>query len=112
MSTPAIIRWTRQADGSYSKEGTLPPTSQTLGSLRSTWRPQEFTGSRNRPKPKQIEKPTRKRRRDAKYGSHSERQRAYHARNSPYQLPQPIKDYLGTRVIGTGVAVKRVLEPV
>jgi hypothetical protein len=24
MSTQAIIRWTRQADGSYAKEGTLP----------------------------------------------------------------------------------------
>jgi hypothetical protein len=24
MSTQAIIRWTRQTDGSYAKEGTLP----------------------------------------------------------------------------------------
>jgi hypothetical protein len=45
---------------------------------------------RSRPKPEQTEKSIRKRRRDAKYSSHSERQRAYHARHRPYQLPQPI----------------------
>jgi hypothetical protein len=32
---------------------------------------------RSRPKPEQSEKPKRKRRRDCKYGSHAERQRAY-----------------------------------
>ena len=32
---------------------------------------------RNHPKPKQVEKPKRKRRRDAKYASRAERQRAY-----------------------------------
>jgi hypothetical protein len=38
---------------------------------------------RNRPKPEQIKKPSRKRRRDAKYTSNSERQRAYQARHRP-----------------------------
>ncbi len=32
---------------------------------------------RSRPKPEQVEKPKRKRRSDAKYASHTERQRAY-----------------------------------
>jgi len=32
---------------------------------------------RGRPKPEQVEKPKRKRRSDAKYASHKERQRAY-----------------------------------
>jgi hypothetical protein len=49
---------------------------------------------RNRPKPEQIEKPARKRRRDAKYSSHSERQRAYQVRHRSEPLPQAIKDYL------------------
>ena len=61
---------------------------------------------RNRPKPEQSEKPTRKRRRDAKYSSHSERQRAHHARHRSEPLPQAIKDYIAAR--GAGVAVKRV----
>jgi hypothetical protein len=64
---------------------------------------------RNRPKPEQTEKPTRKRRRDAKYSSHSERQRAHYARHRSEPLPQAIKDYLHMRV---GVAVKRAPEPV
>jgi hypothetical protein len=178
MSTQAVIRWTRQADGSYAKEGTLPADISTAriyaidedyetnphgvcpgrkvwtkeeavelvdrkiaeGSYR-VWRyeirPEVSTAEtatarepasserpsyglcanerckkgpngtrgplkssrakyccayrrvdvcrRSRPKPEHIEKPTRKRRRDAKYSSHSERQRAYHARNRPYQ---------------------------
>src|SRR5271168_1566954 len=45
---------------------------------------------RNRPKPEQAEKPKRKRRRDAKYTSHSERQRAYQARHSLAGYPQGI----------------------
>jgi len=49
---------------------------------------------RNRPKPEQIEKPGRRRRRDAKYSSHSEGQRAYQARHRPPPLPEAIKDYL------------------
>jgi hypothetical protein len=52
---------------------------------------------RNRPKLEHVEKPTRKRRRDTKYTSHSERQRAYHVRHRPYQLPEAIKDYLAMK---------------
>jgi hypothetical protein len=37
---------------------------------------------KRRSKPEQVEKPKRKRRRDAKYTSHSERQSAYQARHS------------------------------
>jgi hypothetical protein len=203
MNTQAIIRWTRQADGSYSKEGTLPACisnarifaidedyetnphavcpglklwskeeavelveiKTTEGSYRA-WRyeirpetcavappapkEEELPESprsivcandrckkgpngtraivkrprakyccaycrvdvcrRSRPKAEQIEKPTRKRRRDAKYSSHSERQRAYHARHRSEPLPQAIKDYLEAR--RSGVAVKRAPEPV
>lgn len=65
---------------------------------------------RSRPKPEQIEKPTRKRRRDAKYSSHCQRQKAYYERHRSEPLPESIKDYLAAR--GAGVAVKRVLEPV
>jgi hypothetical protein len=66
---------------------------------------------RSRPKPEQIEI-TRKRRRDAKYSSHSERQRAHYARHR-YVLPQPIKDYLGIGATRrAGVAAKRLPEPV
>jgi hypothetical protein len=64
---------------------------------------------RSRPKPEQIEKPARKRRRDAKYSSHCERQRAYDARHRSEPLPQAIKDYLQMRA---GVAVKRGPERV
>jgi hypothetical protein len=66
---------------------------------------------RSRPKPAETEKATRKRRKDAKYSSHSERQRAHYARHR-YLLPQPIKDYLAMRATRPGVAVKRVSEPV
>jgi hypothetical protein len=204
MSTQAVIRWTRQADGSYAKEGTLPaeisdvrifaidedyetnphavcpglklwPKEEAVdlverkiaeGSYR-TWRyeirpevstaetpaardqarsdrpsyglcsnercqkgPNDTRGvlkssrakycctycrvdacRRSRQKPEQIEKPTRKRRRDAKYSSHFERQRAHYARHR-YVLPQPIKEYLGMGTRRAGVAVKRVQEPV
>lgn len=44
--------------------------------------------------PEQIEKPKRKRRRDAKYTSPAERQRAYHKRHRPSPLPEAINDYL------------------
>jgi hypothetical protein len=203
MNTQAIIRWTRQADGSYAKEGTLPadishgrifaidedyetnphavcpglkvwpraeavdlverkiaersyrawryelrsevPTvetaaardqarsdrpsyglcsnerckkgaNETRGVLKSS-RAKYCCAScrvdvcrRSRPKPEQIEKPTRKRRRDAKYSSHAERQRAHYARHR-YVLPQPIKDYLAMPATRPGVGVKRVSEP-
>jgi len=66
---------------------------------------------RNRPKPEQIEKLTRKRRRDAKYTSHSERQRAYQARYRPYPLPEAIKDYLPIKAGRAGVVGKRLPEP-
>ena len=66
---------------------------------------------RNRPKPEQIEKPSRKRRRDAKYNSHSERQRAYQARHSTSDLPDAIKDYLWMRARRVGVVGKRAQEP-
>jgi hypothetical protein len=66
---------------------------------------------RSRPKPKQSEKPTRKRRRDAKYNSHSERQRAHYARHR-YLLPQPIKDYLAMRATRPAVDVKLAPEAV
>ena len=67
---------------------------------------------RSRPKPEQFEKHTRKRRRDAKYNSHSERQRAYQARHRPYPLPEAIKDCLAIKAGRAGVVGKRVLEPV
>lgn len=67
---------------------------------------------RSRPKPEQIEKPCRKRRRDAKYTSHSERQRAYQARHNPYPLPEAIKDYLGMRAGSSKVNGKPAPEPV
>jgi hypothetical protein len=194
MSTQVVIRWTRQAGGSYAKEGTLPadishgrifaidedyetnphavcpglklrpkeeavdlverkiryelrpevPTAETAagrelapsnrpsfglcsnerckkgandtrGVLKSS-RAKYCCAScrvdvcrRNRPKPEQIEKPTRKRRRDAKYSSHSERQRAHYARHR-YVLPQPINEYLGMGTRRSGVAVKRASE--
>jgi hypothetical protein len=67
---------------------------------------------RSRPKAEQIEKPARKHRRDAKYTSHSERQRAYQARHRPYPLPVAIKDYLEIKAGSAGVVAKRVPEPV
>ena len=67
---------------------------------------------RSRPKPEQIEKPKRKRRRDAKYTSHPERQKAYQARHSTSDLPDAIKDYLGVKAGRAGVVGKRFPEPV
>jgi hypothetical protein len=67
---------------------------------------------RSRPKPDQIEKPTRKRRRDAKYTSHSERQRAYQARHHPSPLPEAIKDYLGMSARSSKLNGKPAPEPV
>jgi hypothetical protein len=64
----------------------------------------------SRPKPEQIEKPSRKRRRDAKYTSHSERQRAYQARHSTSDLPDAIKDYLGIKAGRAEVVGKRFPE--
>jgi hypothetical protein len=66
---------------------------------------------RSRPKPEQIEKPSRKRRRDTKYTSHSERQRAYQERHSTSDLPDAIKDYLWMRARRVGVVGKRAQEP-
>jgi hypothetical protein len=67
---------------------------------------------RNRPKPEQVEKPKRKRRKDAKYTSHSERQRAYQARHSTSGLPQGIKDLLWMGARRAGMVDTRVPEPV
>lgn len=52
---------------------------------------------RNRPNYEQVEKPARKRRKDAKYGSHAEREKAYYDRHRPYQLPQQIKDLIADK---------------
>lgn len=49
---------------------------------------------RKQPKPEQIEKAKRKRRRDAKYTSHSERQKAYQARHSLAGAPRHIRESL------------------
>jgi hypothetical protein len=65
---------------------------------------------RSRPKPERIEKPSRKRRRDAKYNSHSERQRAYQARHSTSDLPDAIKDYLRMRAESTKIKGNRFPE--
>lgn len=72
---------------------------------------------RNRPKPEQAEKPTRKRRRDAKYASHSERQRAYQARHSLARhslagYPEGIRDLVGTKARRAGMADTSVPESV
>jgi hypothetical protein len=64
---------------------------------------------RGRPKPEQIEKPKRKRRSDAKYASHAERQRACQARHSTSHLPRGIRDLLWMRA---RMVDKRVQEPV
>jgi hypothetical protein len=66
---------------------------------------------RSWPKSEEIEKPSRKRRLDAKYSSHSERQRAYQARHSTSDLPDAIKDYLRTRAGRAGVVGKRFPKP-
>jgi hypothetical protein len=65
---------------------------------------------RSRPKPEQIEKPKRKRRRDAKYTSHAQRQRAYQRRNGRAHLPRGIRDLLWMRDRTPGVGDNRVPE--
>jgi hypothetical protein len=51
---------------------------------------------RNRPKPKPVKKPRRKRRSDAKYLSDAARQKAYRDRHRVPQLfiPQAMRDYI------------------
>ena len=66
---------------------------------------------RNRPKPEQTEKRERKRRKDAKYASHRERQRAYQARHSTADFPQEIKDLLSMKARRPRVPDNRVPEP-
>jgi hypothetical protein len=204
MSTTTIIRWTRQDDGSYGKEGTLPaevPTARIFeidedyetnpdavspglklrpkeeavalvegkiadGSYQA-WRyeirpeisnaetppasalaPSESSAARlcsnprckkgpdgtpsivksrrakyccrycrvdvcrrNRPKPQQTEKPKRKRRRDAKWKDHAERQREYQARHSLVGLPQVIRDMLWMKARRARTVDGRVQEP-
>jgi hypothetical protein len=66
---------------------------------------------RSLPKPEQIEKPKRKRRSDAKWKDHAERQRAYQRKNGTAHLPQGIKDLLCTRARGPRVGDNRVQEP-
>jgi hypothetical protein len=205
MSTTAIIRWTRQADGSYVREGNLPADTPAVrifaidedyetnphavctglklwpkeaaialveqkiadGSYRD-WRyeirPEIIRGEatpapagppseipavrlcsnprckkgpdgtpgiiksrrakfcckycrvdacrRNRPKPEQVEKPKRKRRSDAKWKDHAERQRAYQRRIGTAHLPQGIRDLLWMRARRAGMVDTRVQEPV
>jgi hypothetical protein len=107
----------RPSFGLCSNERCTKGANETRGELKSS-RAKYCCAScrvdvcrRSRPKPEQIEKPTRKRRRDAKYSSHAERQRAHYARHR-YVLPQPIKEYLGMGTRRAGVAVKRVQKPV
>ena len=70
---------------------------------------------RNRPKPEQAEKPKRKRRRDAKYISHSERQKAYRARHSVAGLPRHmrdrIRDLAWMKATRAGMVAGRAQEP-
>ncbi len=66
---------------------------------------------RSRPKPEQIEKPKRKRRRDAKWKDHAERQRAFQARHSLAGFPQGIRDLVRTRARGAEVGDKCVPAP-
>jgi hypothetical protein len=65
---------------------------------------------RRRPKAEQVDKPARKRRKDAKYRTHAERQRAYYAKHRPYELPQQIKDYLESKAMRSGMAAKHVSQ--
>src|SRR5713226_101746 len=74
------------------REGIKPPQDSLCANLRCRKGPNGTRGGlkskratycrvdschRSRPKPEQVEKPKRKRRSDAKYTSHTERQRAY-----------------------------------
>ena len=67
---------------------------------------------RSQPKPKQIKKPKRKRRKDAKYASHAESQRAYQARHSTAGFTQAIRDLLWMKERRARMADKRIQEPV
>jgi hypothetical protein len=66
---------------------------------------------RSRPKPEQVEKPKRKLRSDAKYTSHSERQRAFQARHSLAGYPQGTRDLLWMKARRAGMVDGRVPEP-
>jgi hypothetical protein len=67
---------------------------------------------RSQPKPKQIEKPKRKRRKDAKYASHAERQRAHQARHSTADYPHAVRDLLWMKERRARMVDKRIQEPV
>jgi hypothetical protein len=67
---------------------------------------------RSRPKPEQIEKPKRKRRKDAKYTSPAERQKAYQARHSTADFPHAVRDLLWMRERRARMVDKRIQEPV
>jgi hypothetical protein len=67
---------------------------------------------RSRPKPEQIEKPKRQRRKDAKYASHAERQRAHQARHSTAGFTQAIRDLLWMKETRARMAARRIQEPV
>jgi hypothetical protein len=66
---------------------------------------------RSRSKPEQVEEPKRKRRKDAKYSSHSERQRAYEAKHRTAHLPQAIQDLVSMKSRSAGMVATRVQEP-
>lgn len=67
---------------------------------------------RSRPKPEQIQKPKRKRRKDAKYASHAERQRAHQARHSTADFPHAVRDLLWMKERRARMAARRIQEPV
>jgi hypothetical protein len=67
---------------------------------------------RSQPKPKQIKEPKRKRRKDAKYASHAERQRAYQARHSTADFPHAVRDLLWMKERRARMAARRIQEPV
>ena len=67
---------------------------------------------RSRPKPEQIEKPKRKRRKDAKYASPAERQRAHQARHSTADFPHAVRDLLWRKERRARMAARRIQEPV
>jgi len=113
-SKPHMVKTQSGHCGSCANERCRKGSNGTRGALKSSQTKyccaycRVDVCRRSRPKPEQIKKPTRKRRRDAKYGSHSERQRAHYARYR-YLLTQPIKDYLGmgTRRAGARAAPRR-----
>jgi hypothetical protein len=67
---------------------------------------------RSRPRPQQVEKPKRKRRKDAKYTSHAERQRAHQARHSTADFPHAVRDLLWMKETRARMAARRVQEPI